>query len=643
NHYHALYQDETLKTEKPANYREALAWYREYLASFPKEPESPSINYQVADLLLENQDYGEAAREYERTAYDYPAHERAAAAGYAAVYAHREELKVIGEADRPAAARATIDSSLRFADTFPEHESAATILGAAAQDLYAMKDYAPAAAAGRKLVERYPAGDPALRRSAWTVVAHSSFELADYPAAEFAYTRTLELVPAEDAERQSLVDNLAASIYKQGELANAAGDYRAAADNFLRLKEAAPTSAVRPAAEYDAAAALLKLQDWTAAAKVLDAFRTAFPNHELNGEATKQLAYAYRQSGESSLAAGEYERVAAEATDPELGREALLTAGDLYEQAADMERAVSAYERYVRDYPHPVETALETRYKLARMYQARGDGVAYEQELNAIVAADAGAGSERTDRTKYLAAQSGLVLAKKLYDGFVDVRLVQPFDKSLKLKRERMDAALRALEGLVGYEVAEVTSAATFYMAETYWGLNRSLLESERPKDLDSAAMADYEDALEEQAFPFEEQAIDVHEKNRELIAAGVYNDWTKRSLERLAVLVPGRYAKAEMSSGFIPSIDVYAYRTPSAIAAEAALALAAEAPAAPPDAAAGAVSSADASTVADTPAATDAPAAADVSDADGSAPVTAPDAGSIGQAAAPGVGNVAL
>ena len=32
-----------------------------------------------------------AAREYERTAYDYPEHEKAAAAGYAAIYAHREQ------------------------------------------------------------------------------------------------------------------------------------------------------------------------------------------------------------------------------------------------------------------------------------------------------------------------------------------------------------------------------------------------------------------------------------------------------------------------------------------------------------------------------------------------------------------------
>jgi hypothetical protein len=29
--------------------------------------------------------------------------------------------------------------------------------------------------------------------------------------------------------------------------------------------------------------------------------------------------------------------------------------------------------------------------------------------------------------------------------------------------------------------------------------------------------------------------------------------------------LVPGRYAKSEVSSGFLPALDVYAYRAPSA------------------------------------------------------------------------------
>ena len=75
--------------------------------------------------------------------------------------------------------------------------------------------------------------------------------------------------------------------------------------------------------------------------------------------------------------------------------------------------------------------------------------------------------------------------------------------------------------------------------------------------------MQDYEDALEEEAFPFEERAIAVHEKNLELMRGGIYNAWTQKSLARLAELMPGRYAKAEISSGYLDLIDQYSYHAP--------------------------------------------------------------------------------
>jgi hypothetical protein len=143
------------------------------------------------------------------------------------------------------------------------------------------------------------------------------------------------------------------------------------------------------------------------------------------------------------------------------------------------------------------------------------------------------------------------------------VKLVQPFERSIQEKRQGMDAALQAFGALVAYEVGEVTAAATFYMAEIYSNFSRSLVESERPADLVAKKLQDYELALEEEAFPFEEKAIGVHEKNLELISAGIYNAWTEKSLARLAVLKPGRYAKSEISSGFLGSIDRYVYRRP--------------------------------------------------------------------------------
>src|SRR5262245_8218369 len=255
-HYHAEYQSAQKADDKLENYREAIRWYGGYLESFPKDADSPPINYQLADLLLENKDFGEAAKQYERTAYGYSQHARSADAGYAAVYAYRQQLKAASGEQQDAVKRDTVASSLKFADAFPDHEQAAAILGAAADDMYDMKDYRAAVGSAQRVLDTYPRAEAGIRRSAWIVVAHGSFELAEYPQAEKGYAQVLAVTPESDESRASLVDNLAASIYKQGELANQAEDYRAAADHFLRIRSAAPTSSIRPSAEYDAGAAL---------------------------------------------------------------------------------------------------------------------------------------------------------------------------------------------------------------------------------------------------------------------------------------------------------------------------------------------------------------------------------------------------
>jgi tetratricopeptide (TPR) repeat protein len=565
SHYHALYQEAELAEQKPINFEEALRWYRAYLSSFPEDLATPAIHYRLADLLLENRDFAEAALEYERTAYDYPEHERAAAAGYAAIYAHRERQKLADGAQLEPVRREAVTSTLRFVDTFPGHDHAAAALGAALDDLYAMKEFELAIATARRLIDAYPEADLPIRRSAWAVVAHSCFDIGDYPQAEHAYERVLEMTDDDDDSRQDLVDNLAAAIYKQGEQANLAEDYRSAADHFLRIAQAAASSEIRPLAEYDAGAALTRLEDWAGAAEVLDSFRQAYPEHELHREATKQLAFVYREEGKAVRAAGEYERVAAEAQDPEVRREALLVAGELYQNAEVMDRALAVYLDYVSQFAEPIETAVETRFKIAGMFKVSGDEASYHDQLQQILEIDAAAGEERTARIRYLAAQSALVLSEALYHRFDEVKLVQPFERNLQEKQRRMKAALKGFDRLVDYEVAEVTAAATFYMAEVYSEFSQALIASERPTGLDSAEMQEYETALEEEAFPFEEMAIEVHEKNLELMAAGIYNVWIDKSFAKLADLVPGRYAKFEASSGLIASIDSYAYRAPKA------------------------------------------------------------------------------
>ncbi len=554
NHYHSLYQNEQRAEDKPANFAEALHWYRELLVTFPGDSESPAINYQLADLLLENNAYAEAAEEYEKTAYGYPRHDKSSAAGYAAVYAYREHLGVVPPEEKERVSRGVIRSSLQFAKTFPGHDKAAIVLGAAVDDLYAMGDHEQALSAARTLIGDFPGGDTDILRNAWLVAAHSSFELLLYGDSEAAYLKVLELLPDGDQTRAALIDNLAVSIYKQGEEADKLEDYRAAADHFLRVGVLAPTSKFRPTAEYDAAAALIQLEDWAAALTVLIRFREIFPEHELQPEVTKKIAFAYREDGRFALAAGEYERIEEESDDEEVRQGALLLAAELYEKAGAGDLALEVLRRYVGYFPKPVEINLETRSKIAELLKARDDQKGYLAELGKIVAIDKSAGAERTGQTRYLAGKAALVLAELTFERFVEIQLVIPIKDNLDKKKTLMKEATREFGALLDYEIAEVTAASTFYLAEIYAHFSKALIKSERPTELSPLEMEQYELAIEEQAYPFEDRAIIVHQNNLELISMGIYNAWIDKSLRKLAVFMPARYDKPEKENDPIVS-----------------------------------------------------------------------------------------
>ena len=560
NHYHACYQNPRQDEEKSANFKEALQWYREFLNSFPMDDESAYINYKLADLLLENRSFGAAAVEYEKIAYDYPLHAKSSDAGYSAVYAYRGHLGTVAPEDVDTARQEVVRSSLKFADSFPKHKKAAIVLGAAADDLYDMKEYEQALTAANKLIEAFPEIDVEVARSAWLVIGHSSYELLHYSDAEVAYLHVLELLPAEDETREGIVDNLAASIYKQGEQAKALGDYRVAADHFLRVGSIAPTSKIRPNAEFDAADALIQLKDWDTASTVLEGFRNSFPGHVLQPEVTKKIAYAYRENGQLSLAANEYERIERESEDDEIRQDALLVAAELHEEDGNSMGALDVYRRYVGYFPQPVELNLETRNKIAGILKSQSDRESYLNELKVIIAIDASAGSDRTPRTRYLAAQAALVLAELKYDAFVAVRLAKPFEVNLRQKRDLMKEATQEFSRLMDYEFGEITAAATFYLAEIYAHFSDALMKSERPEGLSPLEREEYELAIEDQAYPFEEKSISVHESNLKLISRGVYNVWIEKSLQRLAEFVPARYDKPEETIGILSSLETYIF-----------------------------------------------------------------------------------
>ncbi len=549
-YYHSEAQANGLQSD----YQEAAIWYRKHLEYFPDAEGSANTNFLLAEILYESEEFDEAMHEYERTAYEYPPHDKSAEAGFATLLAYREHEKTLADDAKREWHSEYLDSGLKFADTYPEHPESGAVLTTVAEDLFQQNQFDLAIAVGQTVVAKEPAVDAALSRTAWTVIAHSHFDTDNFVAAERSYYSLRNYTPADDAEaNQEIEERIASSIYKQGEQARDNGDLETAVMHFTRLGEVVPNSDIRATADYDAAAALISMQAWGRASGVLEQFRTDYPDSEFADDITQKLAVSYLESGDSSQAAAEFERMAeADTSSDDVRREALWKASELYKQTGTVSSEQRVLGNILSRYPNPMSESIEARFRLLEIDRQFGSEAAVTARLEELVQVDATAGAQRSDRTRFLAAKASLELAEPVRRRFEVLKFSQPLADSLKLKKALMEDVIAAYTDAAEYGVAEVTTAATFRLGEVYQQFSSDLMDSERPGALDADALEQYEILLEEQAFPFEEKAIDLYKANVDRTVNGVYDDWVRKSFERLASLMPARFAKEERSEDVV-------------------------------------------------------------------------------------------
>ncbi len=544
------------KSKKADEYLEAARWYRTYLDSFPDDPESFGTNYLLAETLYEAGDFSNAAAEFTRTAYNYPRNERSAAAAYAALGSLAKHEARLPEADKAEWHRQTVDLGIKFGTSFPEHPDASGVLTRAAEDIFATKDMQRSIEVANLVLAHQPPADGPKRRIAYTIIGQANFDLMQFAEAEKGFIAARELTPPNDKMRADLTERIASAVYRQAEAKQQSGDNLGAVDDFLRIAAVAGSSKIAAQAEYDAGAQLIILKDWPRAIQVLERFRASNPKSEYTADVTRKLAVAYGETGQAGQAALEFERIALNpAESKDIQREANLQAADLYAKAGNTTKAVGMLERFVVTYPTPVSDSIEARQKLADIAGNAGNLEGQRRWQREIVAADRNAGAARTDRTQYLAAKAQLALAAPARDEYRSIALLLPLKASLAKKRKAMEAALGGYKSAADYRVAEVTTMATYEIAEIYRKLGQDIMASQRPKNIQGDQLDEYNSLLEEQAFPFEEQAISTHEINTKRTRDNVYDEGVKKSFAALAELKPGRYGKSEMISASVDAV----------------------------------------------------------------------------------------
>jgi tetratricopeptide (TPR) repeat protein len=539
--------------EKKARLQEAIDWYGEYIRSFPMATDAAKAHFLLAEVAYQLRQYPLAKDHYEIVAYQYPNDEKAAESGYAAILTYSKHRSK--KADKAVWRQLTVASAMRFVTEFPNDVRRGQVLVNTSEMLLADKYYEQALKTA--MLAKTAEGELSTRHQygAALVSGHSSFYLENYPLAESSISDALKYKKITSKARKDLREKLAASIYKQGEAAKNMGNNALAVSNWLRIGALVPESDIKVSAEFDAATLLMEEKKYDQAVPVLLDFRKRYPQHRLVKDIPSKLIIAYESQDDWAKAAAELQLIWKQGNNKEQQRIALFQSAQYYEKAGDLDNALTMYKRYAHDYKRPFNAAVEAHFKLDQIYLAQGEDVKRLFWMNKMVWLHLGAKQDKTERSKYLAAKASYELAENERIKYDKIKITLPLAKSIDRKNKRMKAALDRYTQAVKMGVLEYTTSATYRIAELYNQFGQRLLESERPEGLDELALEEYVYLLEDEAFPLEEAAIEVHQTNAGRTFDGLYDQWVRKSFASLAKLMPAQYAKYEKKVSYVDAI----------------------------------------------------------------------------------------
>ena len=520
-----------------ADFELAANGYALWLQNFDSEPSAQEKRFLYAEVLEITQGFSWAAVEFERVIDLDPTTEFARESAYAVV---------LGSASSALDLQASIAANLRFTALYPSDQRAAACQLFAADGLFRLGQYGAAISAAKDVLGL--TGESRQIESAHKLIAHSALEMKRYALAESTF-RDLLQVSAD----QETVQQLLSAVFKQGEEAEQDGEFLLAIEHYDRLYDIDPESTLARDAYFDGVSLFERLEDYEQAIIRMENYRARYP--ENTGDETSisvRLAALYEGQGDVRKAALELASLS-EFAPIEQAQAARFRAAELFLQVSDFEAAIEHFRYYSHNYREPVLIRFEAMHQLEQIYLGQGEAAkrrfwlleirdAYRNEMT----------SERTERASYLAADAIFELNEQTYFAYREAKLTLPLSESLGRKQALLQQNIDALQAVIETGVLEYVSQSQYRIAQLYELLAGALIAAEQPAGLNELEKEQYLFLLEEQAYPFEEQAIALHEKN---IRLGWQEGWDahfNQSLMSLQSLSPAKYRRQEEELAYV-------------------------------------------------------------------------------------------
>lgn len=550
-YFHSLHQ----KRPSSIRYSNAKKWYNRYLNGYSSYALQDKVYFQFAELLSSNNQESEALHYYELAAYDDDLILDKPSAYATIIITDKLFNLKSNKAKRSTILDKLLKYSLLFAQLYRDDSRTFDIISHAIEASYAVGNYQKTIELAN-LLNFNQANTPSKQKTFYAISllkAQSYFNLEQFTSAESVYRSLLDSVPLNTNQHNDVLERMSLTVYNYATLLKSQNKPVEASQNFIRIADFAKHSEIAVSGLYDAIAIFMSNQSWQQAITAINQIQSQYPNNKYSKDVTKKLSIAYLKSDQGLKAAEQFEKISSFEKNKEIKIAALWQAAEIYEAKNNHIAAARSYSEYANTYKKPYPQYAEAMFKLVVLYQKMNKPKLQNIWQKRIISADKKqALSDRNERTNYIVANTYLALARENQLQFNQLKLVEPLQVNLRKKKKSMQQAITFYGQASNYGLAEMTTESTFAIADIYLKFSKALLESERPKHLKGEDLEQYNILIEDQAFPFEDKAIEFHEVNLSRIKGGIFNDWVSKSVSQLKSLFPAKYARRSKIEGYI-------------------------------------------------------------------------------------------
>lgn len=484
-----------------------------------------------------------------------------------------------------------VEASDQYAEMYPKEDVTPTVDFVAAEVYKARGHYDKAVPRYESIIENAPKHKYA--SFAGNSLLEANYRLERWDEVEKWGRHLLENKIFDVTPKEKLESAIVFAINEDARDLSEANKPKEAVARWVALAEEFPKSDYAPSALFNAAAAYEKADDVVQAVEYYEKVVKDYPENYNAPQSIVVMGAIYQSRANFEKAAEYYERMAStapyktqEGEDQEY-KDHPDAAGAIYDAAVIREamqqwdNAIAAYEKYVELYPEE-DNVRDVVYKLPYIEKSKEDFEKAFERFEALAKRDDVKKTElveintqlgllETDmkkknwvndsdkffteaveiwrelpeeeqaKVKYDASQARFLQAERIYDKFAEVKLTFPIKKFQKLaveKGELQGEAEKIYEEIIDMKSPLWLAASAYRLGQMYKDFADQLYAVPLPEGLNPDQEFEYQNTVDELAFPLQEKALTRFRAALNLaLQYKAYNEWSRKSATAISKL----------------------------------------------------------------------------------------------------------